>query len=111
MPSRPMALTRLLFGTALAVAFAPAVTATPASAGTCGQTKPPLDAASKQIDRGDMLWVSHTGSVGITTPAGTGTVQVDNAGPMPLQALLIDAEQHAIRQLVVSNSRGAHPYP
>jgi hypothetical protein len=103
-------LTRLLLGMALAVAFATAVTATPASADTCGQTKPPLDAASKQISRADMLWVSHTGSVGITTPAGTGAVQVDNAGPMPLQALLIDAEQNALRQLIVSNGRGAHLY-
>src|SRR6202035_2634329 len=108
----------LLRGIALAVVSAPAVTATvtatvtapPASATTCSATKPPLDAASKQIDRGDMLWVSHTGSVGITTPAGTGVVQVDNAGPLPLQALLVDAEQNAMRQLIVSNGRGAHVY-
>jgi hypothetical protein len=105
-----MSLKPLLLGMALAVAFAPAVTATPASATTCSATKPPLDAASKQVDRGDMLWITHTGSVGITTPAGTGVVQVDNAGPLPLQALLIDAEQNAMRQLIVSNGRGAHLY-
>lgn len=103
-------LTRLLLGIALTVAFLPAVAAPHASADSCSQTKPPLDAASKQVDRGDMLWVSHTGAVGLTTPAGTGVVQVDNAGPMPLQALLIDAEQNAMRQLIVSNGRGAHLY-
>jgi hypothetical protein len=105
-----MMLTRLLLGLALAIAFASVVTARNASADNCSQTKPPLDAASKQVDRGDMLWVSHTGAVGITTPAGTGVVQVDNAGPMPLQAMLIDAEQNATRQLIVSNGRGAHLY-
>jgi hypothetical protein len=111
-----MMLTRLLLGLALAMA-ASILTATPAmvtaphaSADNCSQTKPPLDAASKQVDRGDMLWVSHTGAVGVTTPAGTGVVQVDNAGPIPLQALLIDAEQNAMRQLIVSNGRGAHLY-
>jgi hypothetical protein len=105
-----MMLTRLLLGIALAVAFAPAVTAAPASADTCSPAKPPLDAASTQVGRADMLWVSHSGSVGITTPAGTGVVQVDNAGPLPLQALLVDAEANAMRQLIVSNGRGAHLY-
>ena len=101
--------TRLLLGIALVVS-AQVFTAAPAGADSCSQTKPPLDAASKQVDRGDMLWVSKTGMVGITTPAGTGVVQVDNAGPMPLQAMLIDAEQNAQRQLIVSNGRGAHLY-
>jgi hypothetical protein len=57
-----------------------------------------------------MLWISRTGSVGVTIPGGTGVVQVDNAGPMPLQALLVDAQQDGQRQLIVSNGRGAHLY-
>jgi hypothetical protein len=105
-----MMLTRVLLGAALAMAVAPAFPVAPASADVCSQTRPPLDAASKQVGRGDMLWISRTGSVGITIPAGTGVVQVDNAGPLPLQALLIDAQQNGQRQLIVSNGRGAHLY-
>jgi hypothetical protein len=103
-------ITRLLRAAALALTVAPAVTAAPASAGPCSETKPPLDATSKQVGRGDMLWVGGDGSVGITTPAGTGVVQVANAGPLPLQALLIDAQQNGQQQLIVSNGRGAHLY-
>lgn len=100
---------RLLGAAALTFALLPAAGA-PASAGSCSPTKPPLDAASKQVARGDMLWVSRDGSVGITTPAGTGVVQVPNAGPMPLQAMLIDAQRNGQQQLIVSNGRGAHLY-
>jgi hypothetical protein len=103
-------LTRLLLGAALALAAVQALFSAPASADVCSQTRPPLDAASRQVGHGDMLWVSHTGSVGITVPAGTGVVQVSNAGPLPLQALLIDAQQNGQRQLIVSNGRGAHLY-
>lgn len=109
-----MMLTRLLPGfigvTALAMAVLPAFPSAPASAEVCSQTKPPLDAASKQVGHGDMLWISHTGEVGVTIPAGTGMVHVDNAGPMPLQAMLVDAQQNGQRQLIVSNGRGAHLY-
>jgi hypothetical protein len=55
-----------------------------------------------------MLWISADGTVGITTPGGTGTVQVGNAGPLPLQALVVDAQQDGQRQLIVSNGRVAH---
>ncbi len=105
-----MMLTRLLLGTALAMGLVPAFASVSASADVCSQTKPPLDAASKQVGHGDMLWVSHTGAVGVTIPAGTGVVQVDNAGPLPLQALLIDPQQNGQSQLIVSNGRGAHLY-
>ena len=101
---------RLLAATALALAAVSGVATAPASAGPCSPIKPPLDAASKQVARGDMLWVSRDGSVGITTPAGTGVVQVPNAGPMPLQAFLVDAQQNGQQQLIVSNGRGAHLY-
>jgi hypothetical protein len=103
-------LTRLLLSAAVAVASVSIFATAPATAQNCSQTKPPYDAASKQVDHGDMLWISRTGTVGITTPAGTGVVQVQNAGPMPLQALLIDAQQNGQRQLIVSNGRGAHLY-
>ena len=105
-----MMLTRLFLSVALAVAVVPALSSAAASADACSQTKPPLDAASKQVGRGDMLWISRNGTVGLTIPGGTGVVQVDNAGPLPLQALLIDAQQNGQRQLIVSNGRGAHLY-
>jgi hypothetical protein len=105
-----MRLTRLLLGFAVAVALTPALTAGPASADNCSQTKPPLDAASKQVAHGNMLWVSRTGSVGVTAPAGTGVVQIPNAGPQPVQAMLIDAQGDGQQQLVVSNGRAAYLY-
>jgi hypothetical protein len=105
-----MVLTRLLLGAALGLAVVPAVRPAAASADVCSQTRPPLDAASKEVGHGDMLWISRTGAVGVTIPAGTGVVQVSNAGPLPLQALLIDAQQNGQRQLIVSNGRGAHAY-
>lgn len=101
---------RRLLATALTFALAPAVASTPASAASCSPTKPPLDAASKQVAGGNMLWIGRDGSVGITTPAGTGVVQVPNAGPLPLQAMLVDAQQNGQQQLIVSNGRGAHLY-
>ncbi|MBV8965425.1 MAG: hypothetical protein JO191_04530 [Mycobacteriaceae bacterium] len=102
--------TRLLLGAALAVTLVPAARSIPASADVCSQNRPPLDAASKEVGHGDMLWISHTGAVGVTVPAGTGVVQVADAGPLPLQALLIDAQQNGQHQLIVSNGRGAHLY-
>jgi hypothetical protein len=105
-----MTLTRLILGAALALAVFSAVPPARGSADVCSPTRPPLDAASKDVGHGDMLWISHTGSVGVTIPAGTGVVQVSNAGPLPLQALLIDAQQNGQRQLIVSNGRGAHVY-
>jgi hypothetical protein len=101
---------RLPLGAVLVLSVAPALPAAPAAADVCSQTRPPLDAASTEVGRGDMLWISHTGSVGVTIPAGTGVIQVPNAGPLPLQALLIDAQQNGQRQLIVSNGRGANLY-
>ena len=101
---------RALLGAVLVLSVAPALAQAPASADVCSQTRPPLDAASREVGHGDMLWISHTGTVGVTIPAGTGVIQVPNAGPLPLQALLIDAEQNGQRQLIVSNGRGANLY-
>jgi hypothetical protein len=105
-----MMLTRLLLGVAVAVTVAPAWTAAPASADNCSQTKPPLDAASKLVAHGNMLWVSRTGSVGVTAPAGTGVVQIPNTGPLPVQAMLVDAQGDGQQQLLVSNGRSAYLY-
>lgn len=101
---------RLLVGLTLAIASVATFTASPARADNCSQTKPPLDAASKQAGRGSMLWISHDGTVGVTTPGGTGVVQVPNAGPLPLQAFLVDAQQDGNQQLIVSNTRVARLY-
>jgi hypothetical protein len=105
-----MMFARLLVGLSLAIACVSTVTASPAVADNCSQTKPPLDAASKQAGRGSMLWISRNGTVGVTTPGGTGVVQVPNAGPLPLQAFLVDAQQDGNQQLIVSNTRVAHLY-
>ena len=105
-----MILTRLLIGLTLAIACLSTGTASPANADNCSQTKPPLDAASKQAARGNMVWISHNGTVGVTTPGGTGVVQVSNAGGPPLQAFLVDAQQDGNQQLIVSNGRVAHVY-
>lgn len=95
-----------------AVGFAIVPTGIPpaASAAGCAPERPPLDAASAPLPNGDMLWISPAGMVGITTPGGTGTVQVPNAGPQPLRAVVVDAEQDGARQLIVSNGRVAHLY-
>jgi hypothetical protein len=103
-------LVRLLVGLTLAAACLSTATASPAVADNCSQTKPPLDAASKQAGRGSMLWISRNGTVGITTPGGTGVVQVSNPASTPLQAFLVDAQQDGNQQLIVSNSRVAHLY-
>jgi hypothetical protein len=105
-----MILTRLLIGLTFAIACVSTVTASPADADNCSQTKPPLSAASKQVGRGSMLWISHDGTVGVTTPGGTGVVQVSNPANTPLQAFLVDAQQDGNQQLIVSNSRVAHVY-
>ncbi|MDT5009573.1 MAG: hypothetical protein QOH57_1190 [Mycobacterium sp.] len=105
-----MTLTRFLVGLTVAMAGISAVAAPSAHADNCGQAKPPLDAASKQVGRGSMLWISRNGTVGITTPGGTGAVQVSNAGGPPLQAFLIDAQQDGNQQLIISNTEVAHLY-
>jgi hypothetical protein len=105
-----MRLARLLVGIALTAACVSTFTASPTHADTCGQAKPPLDAASKQVGRGNMLWISRDGTVGITTPGGTGVIPPTNAGPLPLQAFLVDAQQDGNQQLIVSNGRTARLY-
>lgn len=95
----------------------------------CSPGGPPAGAASRPFD-GGIVWVSPAASsdsssglvprpalspdgaglVGVTTAEGTGSVQVPSASPMPLQALVIDAEGNGDRQLIVSNGRVAHLY-
>lgn len=109
-----MALMRLVWllfcAVVVSAGSAIAFTAAPAFAVGCGPERPPLDAASTALPNGDMLWISPAGLVGITTPGGTGTVLVPNAGPQPLRAFVVDAEQDGARQLIVSNGRVAHLY-
>jgi hypothetical protein len=103
------AISAALVGCALSLAIIPTVVIPLAGAvGGCAPVRPPLDAASTPLANGDMLWISANGTIGITTPGGTGTVEIANAGPLPLQALVIDAQQDGQRQLIVSNGRVAH---
>jgi hypothetical protein len=104
---RPVLTALGALGCALGLAIAPTVPPLAGAVG-CVPVRPPLDAASTPLANGDMLWVSGSGTVGITTPGGTGTVQVANAGPLPLEAFVLDAQQDGQRQLIVSNGRVAH---
>jgi hypothetical protein len=85
------------------------ITAAPASAETnCVPTSPPPGAATKPI--GGMietLWAADHGMVGIT---GFGDVQVLSASPLPLAALVIDAQDNGDHQLIISDGRQAHLY-
>jgi hypothetical protein len=92
---------------------APAAAADPGPPGCPADTAPPAGAATRQIDvdgTAETLWVSADGMVGLVTPAGTGAVNVRSASPIPLQALLIDAQDNGRQQLIVSNGRGAWLY-
>ncbi|WP_059015731.1 hypothetical protein [Mycobacterium sp. M26] len=73
----------------------------------CTEDGPPPGSASKPYD-GGTLWVSPDGLVGVTTDAGNGRVRVLSASPMPLQAMVVDAQANGQRQLIVSNGRVAH---
>jgi hypothetical protein len=94
-----------------AVATVGVVIAPPAAAQGCPPSAPPPGAASKPIGDIDLqpatLWISPDGVVGVT---GFGEVEVTNAGPLPLQAFVIDAQQDGSHQLIVSNMRVAHLY-
>jgi hypothetical protein len=67
----------------------------------------PPGSATRAYD-GGTVWVSPDGLVGVTTDGGSGRVRVPSASPMPLQALVIDAQGNGERQLIVSNGREAH---
>lgn len=73
----------------------------------CTADGPPSGAASRAFD-GGTVWITADGLVGVTTAGGNGRVRVPNASPMPLQALVVDAEGNGGRQLIVSNGRVAH---
>jgi len=73
----------------------------------CTADGPPPGAASRAFD-GGTVWITADGLVGVTTAGGNGRVRVPNASPMPLQALIVDAEGNGGRQLIVSNGRVAH---
>lgn len=73
----------------------------------CTADGAPPGSAARPFGGGE-LWISPDGLVGVTTAGGSGRVRVPNASPMPLQALVVDAESNGGRQLIVSNGRVAH---
>lgn len=75
----------------------------------CSNTGPPAGAASHPFD-GGTVWIGPDGLIGVTTPEGTGTLRVSTASPVPLQAIVIDAQNDGQRQLIVSDGRSAHLY-
>ncbi|TGD88879.1 hypothetical protein BayCH28_05630 [Mycolicibacterium sp. CH28] len=80
-----------------------------AQAASCSSSGPPADVNARPFN-GGTLWVSRTGTVGISTADGTGSVQVPSASPIGLQALVVDARDDGRQQLIVSNGRVAHLY-
>ncbi len=94
---------------AVAVALAAAIVNSPAAQADpyCTEDGPPPGSASKPYD-GGTVWISPDGLVGVTTAAGNGRIRVPGASPMPLQAMVIDAQANGQRQLIVSNGRVAH---
>jgi hypothetical protein len=80
----------------------------------CAPGGPPPGAASMPV--GDAygqpatLSISNRGVVGITTVLGYGQATVEDPSPLPLRALLIDAQQNGDHQIIVSAGRDAHLY-
>lgn len=75
----------------------------------CNPGGPPDGAAARPFG-GGTAWVSGNGLVGVTTTEGTGSLRVQSASPMPIQALVVDAANDGQRQLLVSDGRGVHLY-
>jgi len=69
----------------------------------------PPGSATRTFD-GGTVWISPDGLVGVTTDGGSGRIRIPSASPMPLQALVIDAEGNGGRQLIVSDGREARLY-
>lgn len=86
-----------------AIANAPAAQADP----VCIDDGPPPGSASKAY-AGGTVWISPDGLVGVSTAAGNGRVRVPSASPMPLQAIVVDAQANGQQQLIVSDGRVAH---
>ena len=89
------------------LALAGCLPAAHASARTdCPPTAPPPGAVAKPIDgMAETLWAGDNRSVGVS---GFGAVQVLSASPMPLAALVVDAQDNGDHQLLVSDGRAAH---
>ena len=96
---------RILIAAALGAAL---LNCAPAQADPfCTEEGAPAGSATRAFD-GGTVWISADGLVGVTTAGGSGRVRVPSASPMPLQALVVDAEGNGGRQLIVSNGRVAH---
>jgi hypothetical protein len=75
----------------------------------CNPGGPPDGAATRPF-AGGVVWVSGNGLVGVTTEEGTGSLRVVSDSPMPMQALVVDAQSDGQKQLIVSDGRVAHLY-
>lgn len=75
----------------------------------CNPGGPPDGATTREFGAGT-VWVSPSGLVGVTTTEGTGSLRVQSASPMPIQALVVDAQIDGRRQLIVSDGRAAFLY-
>ncbi|WP_328351114.1 hypothetical protein OG976_17215 [Mycobacterium sp. NBC_00419] len=93
----------------IAAALVAAVTNAPAAQADpmCPAGGAPPGSASKPYD-GGTVWISPDGLVGVSTAEGNGRVRVPSASPMPLQAMVIDAQANGQQQLIVSDGRVAH---
>jgi hypothetical protein len=116
--------------TAVAAMIGAAVTAPGAAAATCpaGGPGPPPGAYHSQrpiasLDgqgQPDTLWIDIVPNpgggarrlVGITTASGSelGPVEPPSASPLPLQAVVVDAENNGDHQLIVSDGRAVFLY-
>ena len=101
---------RLVAASAALVAMSWMMNVAPAQADPmCNEGGPPEGAATRAFD-GGTVWVSPNGLVGVTTAGGTGSLRVPSASPMPMQALVVDAQGDGQKQLIVSDGRAAHLY-
>ena len=122
--------TATVAATAMAAMTGAAVAAPGAAAEPCpaSGTGPPPGAAQQSIDsldgedRPDTLWIDVVPNpgdrggasrlVGISTGSGSelGPVSISSASPIPLSAVVVDAEDNGDHQLIVSDGREAHLY-
>ncbi len=122
--------TTTVAATAVAAMTGAAVAAPGATAEPCpaSGTGPPTGAAQQSIasldgeTQPDTLWIDVVPNpgdrggasrlVGISTASGSelGPVSISSASPIPLSAVVVDAQHNGDHQLIVSDGREAHLY-
>lgn len=95
---------------AVLVATSWLVSVAPAQADPMCNPGGPPDGAATRAFGGGTVWVSPNGLVGVTTTEGTGSLRVNSASPMPIQAFVVDAQNDGQKQLIVSDGRAAYLY-